>query len=401
MMRRLAIPLFALSLILVGQSGPTPATAQQPVPFPGLALAAPQFVPVEHGRGQFNYPPDVLGAKIKAVNARPGVQAQRDKIQVKRAVPASYQVPILAPVHNQGQYGDCWAFASTHVMDCLYLATGQTISSSEQFVVDHNTSGYGCSGGDVAFDFLQATGSCDESSCPYRGCRSSDSAVPIYKLATWGYVGSNQNLPADADLKNAILTHGPLAVGVAAGSAWDSYQGGNSVITGGWAVNHEVTIVGWDDILKAWLVDNSWGETWGNNGRCWVGYGQGQIGTGAAFASVTAPTPTPAPAPTPTPVPIPTPTPTPTPSPTPNPAPTPGVIVPIPVFPVYSSDGFAYFVAPPSTTSVFYGMPGTIPVPLPTPILVTPYPLSDGTQAVPVFPSAVPQLIKVPMKKAA
>ena len=50
------------------------------------------------------------------------------------------------------------------------------------------------------------------------------------------------------------------------------------------ATNHELVIVGWDDSYSAsnfnltpegdgaWLVKNSWGETWGDGGYCWISY---------------------------------------------------------------------------------------------------------------------------------
>lgn len=373
------------------------ATAQQPAA--PLAMPTPQVVvsvPFSHGRGLFNYPPEVLSTKIQGQNAKAGVQALRDQIRQRAAapVPSAYTYPFQADVKNQGQKGTCWDFGSNHALRDLYKAAGQDINPSEQFVLNHINNGYGCNGGDVTFDFLTKTGTASEADCPYStgfGCTTKDSAVPVYKLANWGYVGNDSNIPSDADLKAAILAHGPLAVGVAAGGEWDSYQGGNAVITGGWQVNHEVVIEGWDDSKSAWLVANSWGSSWGNNGRCWVGYGTGQIGTGAAFASINAPAPTPAPVPVPVP-----PSPVPTPSPGPTPDPSPSVLTN--VIPVYSSDGFAYFTVQASSASQFIKIPAAPPAQLPTPVLATPYPNADGTATVPIFPSNVPQLIKVPMR---
>ena len=48
-------------------------------------------------------------------------------------------------------------------------------------------------------------------------------------------------------------------------------------------VNHMVTLVGWDDDLQAWLIKNSWGEYWGENGYMWINYFSNKIGYGAAW----------------------------------------------------------------------------------------------------------------------
>jgi hypothetical protein len=36
--------------------------------------------------------------------------------------------------------------------------------------------------------------------------------------------------------------------------------------------NHAMTIVGYDDSKNAWLIQNSWGTSWGCNGQAWVDY---------------------------------------------------------------------------------------------------------------------------------
>ena len=299
-----------------------------------LALACVALIsgqapaPEPHGRG-FHLPAD-LGANVRAVNARPGNEALRNKSRSMLAPPPSYTFPFLPPIRNQGQYGNCWSFGSIGVMESLLLqfasqaGFASSIDLSEQFVIDKITDGSGCHGGNTAFDFLASVGTCEEVSSPYTGCARQDDAQPLYKLMAWAYVSPDQGTPTDAAIKATILAHGPIASAVAAGSRWDSYQAG-SVLSGGGVVNHLVVIVGWDDAKLAWLIRNSWSDSWGDKGYGWVGYGQCYIGTGAAFASVKA-QPTPTPPPTPVPVP-------PSPAPTPVPPPTP-VPIPVPVPPL-------------------------------------------------------------------
>src|SRR5262249_55515703 len=37
--------------------------------------------------------------------------------------------------------------------------------------------------------------------------------------------------------------------------------------------HHAMCVVGYDDDKKAYLLMNSWGKGWGENGFCWVSYG--------------------------------------------------------------------------------------------------------------------------------
>lgn len=314
---------------------------------PSPAWGQVQPAPVRHARG-LNLLAN-LGARIRAVNARPENALGRAKVKAVRVgdIQASYLVSPLAPSWNQLQFGNCWAGATGGVAEDLLLAQGISVVLSRQIIINFNTDGYGCNGGDVSFDFLQAVGTCLESLYPYVGCKPffppKAPALP-YKLASWAFVGDDESIPSNAAMQAAILTHGPIAVGVAAGEDWDEYQGSNSVISGNGVVNHEVEIVGWTSIngVQVWVVKNDWGTTWGNNGQCYVRFNTGSIGTGAAFASVAvAPTPAPAPAPAPQPAPSPSPSPAPAPSPQPTPAPTPGTVTITPVSPFYLQ-GFGF-----------------------------------------------------------
>ena len=364
-----------LAVLALALAAPLPAMAQEP------DEAAPKY-----GRG-LNLPPD-LGEVVRQVNSRVGSARLRLRTRAVTAVPPTYRYPNLPPVRNQGEYGNCWCFASNTVLDALYLANGQVIDASEQYVIDHNGDGFGCNGGNVAFDFLMETGTAAETDCPYKGCLSRDNAKVSYRVDAWAYVGDDQSAPSDGAMKAAILANGPLAVGVAANGVWDTYRGGAVVLNNRGVVNHEVVIYGWDDTKRSWLVRNSWGTTWGNNGDCWVQYGACSIGVGAAYAAVSPPTPPPTPVPTP-PTPVPTP---PTPPPTPGPV-APGggpqVLFATPIY--FDLGGVRYGLVnvPASATPTLLFLspaPGSTPVPNPTPQV----PAVDPKPDVPAPPPAEP-----------
>jgi hypothetical protein len=47
--------------------------------------------------------------------------------------------------------------------------------------------------------------------------------------------------------------------------------------------NHAIVLVGWDESRGAWLLRNSWGNDWGEDGYMWIGYGSNSVGKYAAW----------------------------------------------------------------------------------------------------------------------
>ncbi len=82
------------------------------------------------------------------------------------------------------------------------------------------------------------------------------------KIQEWGWIEHTEEA-----IKRALIEHGPLIICLYFGRDFYYYRGG--VYThrwGGIVGGHVVTIVGYDDNEECWIVKNSWGADWGENG---------------------------------------------------------------------------------------------------------------------------------------
>jgi cathepsin L len=181
---------------------------------------------------------------------------------------------VVTPVKNQGQCESMWAFSAISVIESAYaIKTGKLISLSEQQLIDCDTSNNGCNGGsmDSAFQYIIQNGGIDtEDSYPYeevqRDCRYNPSNSEV-TLTSWYDI----TLGDEEALRKAVDI-GPVSAAIDASQPdFQSYNGGvynNPDCTH--QLDHAVTIVGYghdnDSNLDYWIVKNTWGESWGDNG---------------------------------------------------------------------------------------------------------------------------------------
>ena len=239
--------------------------------------------------------------------------------QVKAAAGQSQdwrQHGAVTPVKNQGQCGSCWSFSTTGGIEGQWFLAGNTLTSlSEQELVSCDTIDHGCDGGlmDNAFTWLLGNTQGNivtEASYPYV---SGDGIVPACNMANRDFgakISSFKNIPKNETQMAAwVMTGGPLSLAVDA-STWQTYMGGVMTNCPAGQLDHGVLIVGFDDAANPpyWIIKNSWGPGWGEQGyiRVEKGTGQCSIGQYQTTSIVEKGVPTPPPGPMPTPPPGPT-----------------------------------------------------------------------------------------------
>jgi len=231
--------------------------------------------------------------RVKRPN--PGVLPKADAKASKKSLPTSMdwrEHGVVSAVKNQGQCGSCWAFATTEMVESYAaIATGSLLELSTQQVTSCSPNPLNCGGvggcrGSIAqlgFGYLQLFGHTTEESWPYTSGSTTETGDCTFDMEATApavtLAGYDTLPPNDQD---AVLSHlaevGPLAVNVDA-SQWHSYTGG--IFDGcdyaqNMDLNHVVQMVGYTE--DAWIVRNSWGTGWGEDGYIRLARGD-QCGT--------------------------------------------------------------------------------------------------------------------------
>jgi len=215
----------------------------------------------------------------------------------------------ITSIKDQQQCGSCAAFAAVAAADsCMWMASNSLYDDlSEQHLMDcanghfsYDDEGswgaFGCDGAwpQAYYDWVikQNDGRLEKEDCaPYqakdRTCVDDDSCnyMGAHMTGFW-----NKWHTTEDEMKELVF-QAPVATTVYA-SYFGDYGGGvyedsrcceaDSDPNCIWTLNHEVTVIGYghESGKDYWLVKNSWGDRWGDNGYIKIKRGSGHCGIG-------------------------------------------------------------------------------------------------------------------------
>ncbi|MGZ3692868.1 MAG: C1 family peptidase [Bdellovibrionota bacterium] len=233
---------------------------------------------VDQVKKMMGYPGKVRIGKDVLFQAQPGFKLMsNDAIDWRNKDGQNWVTQVL----NQGNCGSCVAYATVGTLETQMNISHQYSWLNKRFSTDAL---FACGGGaceqgwypSSAASFLQSKGVPDEACAPATmsatgvdiACSSicSDSAQRSQKI-------SDYSSPRNAEAVKALLKHGPVVTTLDVYSDFVLYGSGiYKHVSGDYLGGHAVSIIGFNDEGRYWIIRNSWGPDWGENGFGRVSY---------------------------------------------------------------------------------------------------------------------------------
>lgn len=204
---------------------------------------------------------------------------------------------------NQGRDGSCWAFSTIASLESYILGKERksydfSENNMKNLVSSSYPEGFDLTpyeGGNalIATAYLSHwNGPVNELQDPYSDSSTySPTGLPVQKHVQEALFPPGRTGPLDNEiLKRALLDYGAVYSTMSYNSVYYQEKNHTYRYTGSQSVNHAVTIVGWNDSFDrnsfaqvppgdgAFIVKNSWGDTWGEDGYFYISYYDTKLG---------------------------------------------------------------------------------------------------------------------------
>jgi C1A family cysteine protease len=187
----------------------------------------------------------------------------------------------VSPVLNQGNCGSCVAFATVGTLETQMNITSVIPALNPKYSTEalFSCGGGRCDGGwytSSAGRYVVSYGVPDEACAPYTmgatgkdvACRSACGDMDHRSQRAI----RTSNPSKIQDVKNA-LKKGPMITSMYVYEDFVNYGSGVYKHTKGNGLGgHAISLIGFDDNKRAWIIRNSWGNEWGMDGFAYISY---------------------------------------------------------------------------------------------------------------------------------
>jgi len=189
----------------------------------------------------------------------------------------------MQPAKDQGQCGSCYTFAAASVLE--YHA-GTSVSEQKLMDCTSSTNGpsYGCGGGwpETLFEYAMKSTVVSEEDQPYtaenQACNQTCSES-VVDIKSFGVVDIEKDENSESRIPYILNTHGPVVVAIDVGTTELLMSYVDGIFPGvacGTEPDHAVAVVGYTE--DYWIVRNSWGKEWGDDGYFYLERGVNACG---------------------------------------------------------------------------------------------------------------------------
>lgn len=222
-------------------------------------------------------------------------------------LPNSFDWRLLHPecfidvIRDQKNCGGCWAFATTAAVSeriCIKNKSTETNLYSVQDLLSCDTFNKGCSGGNryKAWQFIQNRGLVYENCIPFNyqngvlpSCASTCTQSNIPYTLSKAPTNKVKIFYDHDDIKNDIYLNGPVTAGIQLYADIYTYKTGLYIpTTTEKRERHSVVLVGWgiEAGREYYIVQNSWGQEWGDKGYFKLPLDQCEVNSAVVAAEV-------------------------------------------------------------------------------------------------------------------